>query len=70
MTITGILTLKGGTWTIRDAASGRTFQLSGADFPPRSEGLQMRVVGVVEDSFGLGVLHDDPVLRVQRWNVI
>lgn len=70
MAITGTLRLQNGNWTLRDSATGRTFQLSGVDFPKRSEGLRVRVVGVVEDSFGLGVLHDEPVLRVQRWNAL
>jgi hypothetical protein len=30
----------------------------------------VRVVGVLEDSFGLGVLHEEAVLRVQRWRVV
>jgi len=70
MTVTGTLTRKNGSWTLRDVATGRTWQLSGEDFPPRTEGLTVRAVGVTEDSFGLGVLHDEPVLRVQQWKVI
>ncbi|MFN7143471.1 MAG: hypothetical protein ACK4YP_06840 [Myxococcota bacterium] len=70
MNVTGKLTQKNGTWTLRDAATGRVFQLSGVSFPDRVEGQNVRIVGVVEDSFGLGVLHDEPVLQVQRWNVV
>lgn len=70
MNVTGKLTRKNGTWTLRDMGTGRVFQLSGESFPDRVEGQNVRVVGVVEDSFGLGVLHDEPVLQVQRWNVV
>lgn len=70
MNVTGKLTRKNGTWTLRDMGTGRVFQLSGESFPDRVEGQNVRVVGVVEDSFGLGVLHDEPVLQIQRWNVV
>ncbi len=69
MTVTGKLVQQGGNWTVRDTATGRLWQLSGESFPARAEGQTVRVVGVTEDSFGLGVLHDEPVLRVQQWKV-
>ena len=70
MTVTGKLTRgANGGWTVRDSASGRLFQLSGEDLPARAESCTVRLVGVIEDSFGLGVLHDEPVLRVQQWRV-
>lgn len=70
MTVTGTLTSRNGVQYVRDSTTGRTFQLSGTPLPARAEGLTVRVVGVVEDSFGLGVLHDEPVLQVQRWNAL
>jgi hypothetical protein len=66
MTVTGRLQRAASGWTVTDA-SGKVFQLSGVEFPQRTEGLTVRVVGEAEDSFGLGVLHEETVLRVQRW---
>jgi len=61
---------RGDRWTLRDNATGKVYTLTGADLPDRLDGLQARVTGQLEDSFGLGVLHNDAVLRVQRWNVV
>ena len=70
MNITGTLTNNGSRWTIRDMITGKVYELSGVDLPDRLDGLNARVVGVIEDSFGLGVLHNEAVLQVQRWTVV
>ena len=70
MNITDWLSCVGGTWTIRDMHTGKVYQLSGVTLPERVNGLQGRVVGVIEDSFGLGLLHNDAVLRVQHWKIV
>ncbi len=70
MNITGLLSCVAGTWTIRDMHTGKVYQLSGVSLPDRVNGLQGRVVGVIEDSFGLGLLHNDAVLRVQHWKIV
>jgi hypothetical protein len=50
--------------------TGKVYELSGVELPDRLDGLNARVVGVIEDSFGLGVLHNEAVLQVQRWTVV
>lgn len=70
MNITGTLTKNGNRWTIRDMITGKVYELSGVELPDRLDGLNCRVVGVIEDSFGLGVIHNEAVLQVQRWKVV
>jgi hypothetical protein len=70
MSILGTLELRGNTWTIREHSTGKRYTLVGVDFPARVDGQTARVIGAVEDSFGLGVLHDDATIHVQRWNVV
>lgn len=67
MLVSGTVVNNNGTWTITDQVTGKRYTLSGEPLPPRCDGLSMQLVGVIEDSFGLGVLHNDAVLRVQRW---
>jgi hypothetical protein len=68
MTLTGRLEKQGSEWWLVEG-SGRRVRLSGAEFPPRAEGLGVRVIGEAQDSFGAGVLHDEVVFDVQRWSV-
>lgn len=70
MTITGTLTPTPSGWSIQDTATGKVYELSGVTFPKRVEGCMVRAIGNLEDSFGLGVLHDEAVLRVQQWRVV
>jgi hypothetical protein len=70
MTVTGILTRTDSGWNIQDVHSGKVYELSGETFPKKAEGIQIRVIGTIEDSFGLGVLHDEAVLRVQQWRAV
>lgn len=69
MELTGRASRRGGEWVLTDGA-GKQYRLSGEALPARCDGLMVRVVGVLEDSFGLGVLHEEAVLRVQRWRVV
>ena len=68
--ITGLVVNRNGTWSITDHLTGKRYTLSGETLPPRCDGLQMQLVGIIEDSFGLGVLHEEAVLRVQRWRTV
>ena len=70
MRITGIVAEAGGTWVVTDSATGKRYTLSGVALPGRCDGLTLQLVGVVGDSFGLGVLHQDAVLQVQRWKTV
>lgn len=70
MNVTGKLGKVGTTWSVRELATGKDFELSGVNFPERVEGLTIRVVGNVEDSFGGGILDVRVSLRVQRWDVV
>jgi hypothetical protein len=70
MIVTGTLRRNGGQWTLREAASGKTYALAAVDFPPRMEGLSARVVGQLADSFGAGLGEELPVIDVQRWDAV
>lgn len=67
MNLTGTLRRRDGRWTLRDAASGKTYALEGEEFPARMDGLAARVTGVLADTFGLGLGEELPVVQVQRW---
>lgn len=70
MTVTGSLARDGAAYTLRDRATGHTYELVGEALPDRVVGLTLRVVGAEEPSFG-GALGDDRrVLQVQRWQVV
>lgn len=56
-------------WFI-EAQDGKHYQLVDYDMKPRMEGLTVRVVGTIEDTFGLDLLVDDYVLKVQRLRVV
>ncbi|MBM4368222.1 MAG: hypothetical protein FJ102_18565 [Deltaproteobacteria bacterium] len=68
MNLSGPLRRDGTRWTLRDSATGKTYELEGADFPPRMDGLAARVTGVLADSFGAGLGTELPVVHVQRWS--
>ncbi|MBM4391580.1 MAG: hypothetical protein FJ090_10705 [Deltaproteobacteria bacterium] len=68
MHLSGTLRREGTRWTLRDGASGRTYDLEGADFPPRMDGLAARITGTLADSFGAGLGSELPVVQVQRWS--
>lgn len=70
MTIIGKLTKAGAGWSVKEMTSGKTYTLSHVDFPPRTEGLNVRVIGVQEDSFGGGMFDEGVTLRVQKWDVV
>jgi hypothetical protein len=70
MTVAGRVEDRNGTWILTDSTTGKRYTLSGETLPKRCDGLSVHVVGIIEDNFGLGVLHDDAVLRVQRWRVV
>lgn len=69
MTITGILQFSQGQWTLTDA-NGKTYTLSGGNFPTRANGLQVRIIGVKGDDFGGGVLHGEVTVLVQQWRAL
>ena len=70
MRITGIVEDRGGTWVVTDSVTDKRYTLSGVQLPQRCDGLTVQLVGIIEDSFGLGVLHADPVMQVQRWKTV
>ena len=53
-----------------ESLQGKRYELVDYDMKPRMEGLTVRVIGTIEDTFGLDVLVDDYVLKVQRLNVV
>lgn len=69
MQLTGIVSRGAGGWVLTDG-EGVRYSLTGEELPLRCDGLMLRVVGQLEDNFGLGVLHDDAVFRVQRWRAV
>lgn len=70
MNVTGKLGFDAGKWTVRELSSGKKFTLTGVQFPERSIGLTVRVVGAVADSFGGGIIDDEVTLQVQRWDAV
>ena len=69
MQVTGRASKQSGSWLLV-AADGKRYSLTGEELPLRCEGLTLSLAGVVEDSFGLGSIHDQAVLQVQRWRVV
>lgn len=70
MTVFGRVEERNGSWILTDSHTQKRYTLSGETLPARCNGLNIQVIGIIEDSFGLGVLHDDAVLRIQRWKVL
>ena len=66
--VTGKVIKKNEKWFV-EGLDGKIYELRGYEMKPRMEGLTVRVVGTLEDTFGLGVLVDDYVLNVQRLRV-
>ena len=69
MNITGKVSKKNGRWFIQDL-EGKEYELRGYDMKPRMDGLTIRVVGNLEDSFGADFFDVPKVLIVQRLNVV
>ena len=69
MTLSGTLQLSGSQWTLTDA-NGKTYLLTGGNFPARANGLQVRIIGQKADDFGGGVLHGEVTVLVQQWRAL
>ncbi len=70
MTVTGKLTKVAGQWSVKDLTTGKEYTLSGVEFPPRTEGLNVRIVGTTDGNFGGGIFDDAVTVSVQRWDVV
>ena len=69
MKIIGKVIRKDEKWFV-EAQDHRHYELVDYEMKPRMEGLTVRVIGTIEDTFGLDVLVDNYVLKVQRLRVV